>query len=215
MKQVRSDALGTVQRALGISGTGSPQTEFLDATLDQVIDVSDMVRRGRTLAGTEGIFRGVLRTVHAGSGTLSAIWTPYRQAVGALAPYPDVVGPDFDIWLLGASCRLNSGTGTIAAALFIQNVRQGFGIDDSGVAVSSNGNIPLAFWDTVDTALITFATTAGQMPFKRLAFRIPRIGQAAADVTVSFRSVASALATWDCDLFYGIFPVSLGQDGLG
>lgn len=211
MKRVDSDALGIVTKALGLTGRGAAITEFLDAQLDQTLDVLPLVRRGRTQAGTEGIFTGVLQNVHGAANSLTTSVNPYNIATGRIAPYPDPVPAQFDIWLLAAVVRQNSGTGTLSAVLDFQSNVQGWGVDDSGVAVVATLTQPLAFWDAVAVEGITFGLRNGARgPYARLGIRLPRFG----DPVLTFRSTSSAVATFSCQVVLGVFPVSLGQDGL-
>ena len=59
MKKIDSQALDVLQKALGLSGPGSPITELTDGVVDQVLEVGGVIRRSRTQAGTEGIHAAV------------------------------------------------------------------------------------------------------------------------------------------------------------
>lgn len=213
-KFVDSDALDVVNLSLGLDGTGSaPNTELLDGQLDQVLDVSSLVRRGRTIGSTTGVFRVVLRNVHAGAGTLATGWNPYdSDPVGAIEPWPVPVPKHFDVWVLGASVRFVSGSGTCEASVSMDSVLQAFGIDDSGNAIVQNLAFPIAWWNTLVTTNISFLRCSCDV-FRPIRIRVPSltatIGNGAALV---FGTVATALSTWDCQLLVGLFPIGLGQD---
>jgi len=214
MKRVDSQALVFANRALGISGTGpSGPTEFVDGTLDQVIDVASIVRRGRTFAGTSGVFTGLLQTVHAGAGTLGTAVNIYNVATGGIAPFPSPIPASFDVWLLSATTRFRSGTGTFEGVLEIDYPAssQGFGVDDSGVAVVGVNASVVAWWDAINLVNTTFGVLNGARgPYAHLGIRLPHHP----DTRLVFRSIASALATFDCQVILGVFPVALGQDGI-
>lgn len=208
MKAVDSDALGTVNLALGLSGQGAPLTEFMDGQVNQVLDVASMVRRGRTPAGLSGWYIGILQNVHSGAGTLSTSATPYAQTVGTRATWPNPLPAQFDAWLMGASVRRQSGSGTLTAALFldVDDSQVGFGVDDSGVAVTIHNSQGLVFWDSQLTENVTMGLKEDGQPYQRIGLRLPR------GATLTFTSTASALSTWKAQLILGLFPVGLGQD---
>lgn len=204
-----------MNKALGIAGSGDSQTELLDGTVDQVLDVGQIARRGGTLAGTEGIFRCILRNVHAGAGDIFSSWQPYLPGeTGLIAPYPTPVPDDLDVWLLGASVESVSGGGSlVGAALRLTQIQQGFGIDDSAAAVVSNSVFTVAWWNThIGILAPPFMATQSLQPFKPINLRIPRKG-AIASPFLSFGSQSDGINTFDCVMMMGLFPVALGQDG--
>lgn len=214
MKTVDSDALGVVNRALGITGAGAQVTEFMDGSVDQVLDVAALVRRGRTLAMTGGLFYGILRNIHPGAGTVSTSLEILNPGVDlVIDPFPGAVGRRFDLWLLGAAVHFFSGTGTMTAALFIDPpaTAQAFGVDSAGAFVTQNFAIPIAFWDTVVTQSFEFGLMEDGQPYKRLGMRVmPTTG----NVVLQFSTTASALASFDLQVMLGLFPVGLGQDAI-
>ena len=219
-KVIDSQALEPVNKALGLAGSGDSQTELTDGIVDQVLDVRSIVRRGRTVAGTEGVFRCVLQTTHAGSDQQAIGLNPYNpNATSApnvvVAPYPDPVPDSFEIWLLGASVVRLSGGGTLTAGLRLNNIQQGWGIDELGDAVVSSENVIVAFWNAIQaTTTQTFATTQVREPWKRLAMRIPRHGATPSGPLINFFSFVTAAAVIQCVMLIGVFPVALGQDAL-
>jgi len=213
MRRVNSDALGTVWKALGLTGQGAELTEMPDGILDQVVDVGPMIRRGRTQATTEGIYTPVLRNIHTDAESLSSSVTPY-DVPGAIAPYPSPMPQQFDVWLLGASVHLLSGAGTLSAFLTVNWVaaNQGWGIDDSAAPIGAvNIEKAVARWDAIATVTVGVGLQPDGNPWARLGVRLPR----AAATSIIFRSKSSVTATFDCQLMIGVFPVGMGQDGLG
>lgn len=213
MKQVDSDALGVVNRALGLSGRGDDKTELEDGILSQGVDVAPMIRRGRTLQPSEGIFYGILRNIHSGSGLLTSQIFPWAADDNAVAPYPRRVPVQFDLWLLYATAIRSSGAGTVSASLSMRmsGLSQGWGANNLGAIVESLENTPLLHW-TFNVALDdTFATLSSTtQPLQKIGLRMPRVGVP----SIIFASNASEAATWNCQVVMGLFPVSLGQDAI-
>ena len=210
-KKVDSDALGLVNRALGLSGAGAPLTEFLDGTIDQVLDVGALVRRGRTFLGTGGIYWGTLRCIHGGAGTLTSTIEPYIVATGGRAPYATPVPLGFDIWILAAQVDQVSGAGTFTGALFTTtNGLVGWGVDDMGAAIEVSNSVPLALFDSVVTESREFGINEAGNPFIKIGMRMPRPAGNASVLT--FSSTASDVATFDCYVLTGLFPIGMGQD---
>ena len=213
MKLIDSDALEIMNKALGITGRGAQETELTDGVVDQAIDVVPIVRRGRTLAGSEGIFTATIRNSHTGAATVTSPIEPYAvPTVGIIPPYPDPVPVQFDIWLLQASIRQVSGAGTLVATLSIRYPgQQGWGIRAGTVFVGVAQPHRLAFWDALISDGTNFGILAGsQQPSAFPRTRIPRGGA----TELIFASVSSETAAFDCQMTLGLFPVALGQDGL-
>ncbi len=209
MKRITSDALGQVNQSLGITGPGADPTELHDGEVFQILDVSASARRGRTMQGTGGIFTGMLRNVHTDAESLSTTIDPYAVGgVAGIAPFPEAVNATFDLWLLSAILRRNSGAGTLTAVLGLNYPFQGFGIDDSGVAVGGALLYPLCRWDTLiaEDALAIGLLTGSGVPEAKFGIRLPR------GVDISFFSTSSLTVTFTCQMVMGMFPVTLGQD---
>lgn len=216
-KLIDSQALGPLQKTLGLAGVGAGETELLDGVVDQVIDVGPIVRRGRTLAGTEGIFRAVLRNQHLDIQTLATSWQPYESStVGLVAPYPSPVPAGLDVWLLGATVERAAGAGSITDCnLQLTNVQLGFAQNDLGAAVTPTTVYHLAFWNSLNTTGSTpFALTETRLPYKTLNMRIPRKGAIASPFIV-FESTSTATVHVDVLMLIGVFPSALGQDVIG
>lgn len=219
-KQVTSDALVGVDRALGLpGGQASGATEFQDQQLDQVLDVFALARRGRTLAGTEGIMTVVLQNVHGAAGDLFTAWEPYNSdSTGVIAPYPSPFPRDMELWLLGAAVRRTAGAGDAdEVGLTLASVQQGFGIDDTGNQVISVDGLPLAFWNVQRAVPFggQWMQDTGGRVFAPIGIRIPPLGEGGVQsnfAQVVFLTHVSAAATYDCQILIGIFPAGMGQD---
>ena len=214
VKIIDSQALGDLNKSLGLTGKGAGETELLDGTVEQVIDIGATARRGGTLAGTQGIFRCVMRNIHAAAGDVFSSWQPYAAAdPGIIAPFPSPLPDTFDFWLLGASIERISGSGVLnGAVLRLTNVQQGFGIDSAAAAVVSTAVFHIAFWDSlVGTIDPPFGLTEGGQPYVNINMRIPRKG-AIASPFLSWGTDSDNTATYDLLLLCGVFPVGLGQD---
>ena len=213
-KIIDSQSLEPVNKALGIAGSGDSQTELLDGSLDQVLDVGPIARRGRTLAGTEGIFRIVLRNIHAAAGDISSSLQPYGIGeTGLNPPFPNPIPDSMDFWFIGASIQRFSGSGGLnLAAVRLTNVQQGFGIDSAGTAVVSTSVITLISWNSNEARLApAFGLQQSLNPFQSVNLRIPRKGAIASPFIV-FGTDAVDMSEWDLVMLCGLFPVSLGQD---
>ena len=209
-KKVDSDALGILNKSLGLTGAGSPITELADGIIDQIVDVVPAARRGLTQAATEGIYVAKLRNVHAAGDSRTATLVPFQPAAGtALPPYPSPMPARFDVWLLTATVTQVSGTGTLSGALFLNTPAQIVGLANDGAAgIFSH---PLAFWDAVTTENVEFGLLNGARgPLAKIGLRLPR----AITTQLIFASTSSATATFDCLAVLGVFPVALGQDVL-
>lgn len=210
-RRIEGDALTSLGRALGLTGSGVSVTELQDATLEQVIDVQPIVRRSRTLAGTEGIITGSLVAIHAGAGTILVFLNPYAVAAADIvAPYPTPLPVEFELWLLAASVVRASGTGTFNGTLEIATNLSGFGRDSTGAA-TAGGPIIVASWGSaVSRGNQTIGLVDGGGSMAPIGLRLPRMG--GFGQLLMFRSTASALATFACNMQLGVFPIALGQD---
>lgn len=210
-QRVAGPALDKVREQLGATGRGDPATRLLDEEVVQTFDVVHSARRGGTQAGTSGLYYPVMRNVHAGSGTIAHPLDFYANEIGIIPPWPAPVPDELDVWLLAATIRQVSGTGTFTGAILMdyRQQSQGFGVDDSGAAIVASDFRVLAFWDSLITQTREFGLRDGANPRAVLGIRLPRFGTA-----LTFTSTASALATFDLQLDLGLFPVGLGQDAL-
>jgi len=214
LKKIDSQALGILNKSLGLTGSGSPLTELTDGVVDQSIDIAPIVRRSSTPAQTGGIFTGQFANIHPGGDTQVSLIFPYAAAVDLIfPPYLTPMPEQFDIWVLSAAMR-GTGGSTLSAGLFVVTggAQQGWGVNSLGALLTANANMCLAFWDAVrvvGTITIGIAGGAGRAT-ERIGFRLPRSRL----TQLQFRSTASAATTFTCDIVLGVFPVALGQDGL-
>ena len=214
-KRIDSDALGVLNRSLGLTGAGSQITELADGVVDQVIEVGQLARRGRTLADVQGIFTPTLRNTHTDAESIGNAINPYEVGGAlAVAPYPSPVPAQFDLWLIGASVRIASGTaGGMADAtlsLTVGTFSQGFGRTDAGALVLVSNQIRLAWWDATVSDGTAFGTLGGgQGAHQRIGLRLPRGGGGS---VLTFKSVSTVTVEVDCQLIIGMFPIALGQD---
>lgn len=216
MKTIDSDALVDLTKALGLTGRGAAITELVDGTVEQTLSVNEIVRRGRTFGLTQGIFTAALQNVHTDSETLVTRVEPYDgPAAGVIAPWVTPIPRGFDIWLLGAVVFRVSGTLAIEGVLALQTFVQGWGIDDSGVAVATTRDQPLAYWDAIETGVGGFAMgilNGTNGTYAKIGLRLPR--SELGNTNISFHSTSAATATFLCQVTLGLFPTALGQDGL-
>ena len=216
MKKIDLDALNVLTKALGLTGRGAPVTELTDGLVDQALDMVPVIRRGRTLAGGTGIFYAILETSHVAAETVVTSIDPYKvPATGLIAPYPSPMPAQFDIWLLQASIIRAGGTGTMNALLTYtySAANQGWGVNNGGAAVVATPPVALAHWDalaTVGTSVFGVLAGTEQPTGEFDPFRLPRGVDGPLTVTV----VSSAAATFHCHMVLGVFPISLGQDGV-
>jgi len=215
VQRIDSQALGILTAALGLSGDGAQVTELNDATVEQALEIGPIVRRSRTLAGSEGLFVGFMENVHgAGGGQQSSI-TPYDfAAANAHAPYPSRVPASLEIWLLGASMEQSAGAlTTINGNLYASGHLQSFGVDQLGADVTQLGFLNLVHFNLV-TEDLGFTTLVGSLgtdgpAFQPIGIRLPRQG----NPTLIWSTNAGAASTFSLSIYMGLFPVALGQDG--
>ena len=217
MKKIDSDALGELTKALGLTGAGSPLTELADGVVDQALDVVPIIRRGRTIGQSQGLFTGSLQNFHTDAETVTNNIDPYAPGTTfAVPPFPAVVPAQFDVWLLNCTVRRQSGTGTLSAALFFQAPaqNQAWGRDDGGGTNVQQDMQALAFWDSVITLNTTFGVfAAAHGPLVPIGIRLPR-GTSASTGLLRFVSTSSATSVYNLSINFGLFPVTLGQDGV-
>jgi len=215
MKKMNSDALGILNKSLGLTGAGSRITELADGIVDQSIDIVPAVRRGRTLAKSGGIFTATLRNIHVGGTDELSQAFPYEVVPADVRPpYPSPMPAQFDIWLLGCSVTQISGTSTLSGALLIlyPTAQIGWGEDSAGAPIVADALIPVAFWDSIRFAgaiALGMSAGSGQL-YRAINLRLPR----STNLQLQFRTRSNATSTYDCDMILGVFPVALGQDGV-
>lgn len=216
MRRIDSDALGILTKSLGLSGAGSPITELSDGIVDQALDVVPIIRRGRTVAGSAGVYAAIMSNTHAGADTQLSTVNVYDVAAGATSIWPVPIPEQFDVWVLACAMRRESGGGTITSLFSIQFPArtQGWGVDQAAAAVTQVDPVGIASWNgLIVTSTVDGNLTGGRGPYKQLGIRIPR-GTGASTGTLRWSTVSSAAAVFNLNLFLGLFPVALGQDGI-
>ncbi len=206
MIEVDSQALQKVSKVLQLSRGGSQLTEFQDELLQQVLDIAPIARRGLTLASTEGIHGANIINVHPGADTQSTTVDPWNLAGSANPPFPNAIPTFFDLWLLRGSAFTSAGAGNFTSAdltVLIPAANGAFG------ALGATG-MRLASWAdelSIQGGQLSTNAEGDGIPL-RFGMRLPR------NATIRFRSTSTAAATYRFDMFLGLFPSSLGQDGL-
>jgi len=214
VKRIDSDALGFFTKALGLGGSGSPQTELNDGIVDQSLDVVPLIRRGRTLAQSDGLFTAIISNIHTDAETITTSINPFAPGALAIPPFPGVIPPLFDLWLLSTTLRRQSGGGTLIATLSWQPGarNQAWGVNDSGTQVVQQDRQAIAYWDSVNGANLIFGFQANVQILHKIGMRLAR-GTAAFPGALTFSSVSSLTSTYNASINFGLFPVTLGQDG--
>ena len=209
MKKVNSQNLSAVDAMLGITGVGSQQTELDDGNLQQMIDVVPAARRGGTLGPTGGLFYGLMQNVHTDAESLTTTVFPFNMTTGLLAAYPSPLQPQFDLWIIAAGIRLESGGGTYISQLNYDQTAlvQGWGLDDSGAAVTGISRVCLGVWDEL---LAGPGATIGLLEngdsLLKIGLRMSR------QSSLRFAGTSSLTITMNCDVLFGLFPAATGQD---
>jgi len=221
---ITSQALDQILRTLRVSGAQgqASSTQFADGVLDQVLDVSALVRRGLTLSPASGLYVGVIEATHPGADAQSESVDPYNPGTfvvnvsdGAVtgSGYPAIVNPNqFDVWLFGATVQ-----STIMAEGILQmswpttsvGWQAGGDNDNPGAPL-----IPVAAWDGIEAintrtwgySEIATADNLGSI-YKRIGLRVPN------GTIFRFDTTSTGAGNTFCRLNLGLFPAGLGQDG--
>jgi len=213
MKHLEGNVLDFLSASLGQGRGGALSTELDDGNLQLIFESNAIARRSRAPGARGGIFYGILRNVHTDAETLQTTVNPFTVKTGAIEPYPSLSDTDFDsdlfdMWVIQAAVRQISGGGDMTAALFATypSRTQGWGVDDSGVAVVNSLQMGLAFWDNVVTQSAVMGLQGAAFPLASPQFRLP------AESSLAFSSTSTLTSTYDCQVLLGIFPIALGQD---
>lgn len=214
--EVNSSALTLLNRALGISGQLSAQTELDDGVVVQIVDVGDVARRSISPGG--GLFWGLIRTIHGiGATDRGALVDPYNPQLAAGGsvserPYPVLVSSAFDCYILGAQVSLSTQANFVDChlQLNVPQTNMGWGIlDNAGTESAANTNavVFLADWPTPDGSTQgSFAKTGTGQVWVPMRHRIRR------GSTLEFLSQASNAIQYSCHMLLALQPVCLGQD---
>ena len=208
MVEVDSTALHQVARALGVRGLND-NAVFQDEQLQQVVDVGPLIRRGMTLAGSEGIYIGVFQNDHAAAGVLTSTVDPY--AVAGTAGWPNPIPDNLEVWVLQCSALLVTagdagvfGDGQFDAQWPAARVAWG---------TPANRAMPLALYDaevSLGSLGVSLAEIGSGEITKRLGIRIPR------GVTLRWTTESTGVGTPEYRLLalVGLFPIGMGQDAM-
>lgn len=224
MRSVDTDALRAVAPALGL---GNPVTATEDVVLDddvlqQSLDVSRLVRRGRSPGQSTGLFTVRALTSNTGGGTID--FDPYRNtstAVPAFGDWPPVPFlAEHDVWLMGVSGALQAGlvADFVAAAIMVEYSAEVMGRTIPGPGsgpplAQTVTRFPVAFYDDTLTLVtriwLTLDPTSSVPRLLELPVRIRPGGFLRFDIAPS----AGASIDVELQAILGLFPRGLGQDG--
>lgn len=202
MRLIDSQALDKVSKALGVAA--SPQLPYLDdGVLQQVLDVTGLVRRARALGAAGGVFAGSIDTVHAAADTVNTTVDPY-QLTSPGAGYPSPVPDGYDVWLLDAQVAV-----TIGACDDNPGPRLSILYPSASRFLGGAGNVTVP-WRLFSTevptsAVVAYLRTADGFTQKGPT-RIPRGAQ------LVFGSTSLAATTVFGILTLGLWPEALGAE---
>lgn len=211
-KSIDSDALGLINRILGLGGGGESDTDLEDQTLVQVLDVAAAVRRSLAGGVREGWFTGVMDNIHAAAGAVVTTVNPYTTSdVPTGGSWPQPVPKGLDIWVLGAALVVTGAGGGLDGGMLNLDplpAQQGWGRDSAGAAVVGSGEFPIVRWTGIDSSVapVPVGITGDGSVFVKTLVRIARGTQ------LLFRTDATAADTFRCTVLLGLFPEALGQD---
>lgn len=212
MREIDTNALTRVARVLGV---GNPATavspvDFDDGVLQQVLEVSAMIRRARAPLG-DGLFAAQIENVHAGAGAETTQRDPYDLAVATGAGWPDPVPADFDVWVLGAiasaATGVQSGSNASRFSITYPGTQVAFG------STSTIDQLIKAWLSEVPigAGAVSFLGGAGDgnPAYEGPAWRVPR------GALLTFQSSAGGAGSIFLQMVLGLFPSNLGYDGRG
>jgi len=202
---------------MGLAGSqaGSNGTTLEDDSVTQVLDTRDTIRRSLSLAGSEGIYFGILTNEHAAAGSIVGnVINPYAAGGNAFPGYPSPLPRGLDAYLIGSVCARAAGAGALDGAqlyMEFQAVTLAFNRNDDGTAgTAALGNMLLARWTGLDTSItggIDPAVNDATRAYQSHNVRIKRGSRLRFDSDVS-----GAAADIECMMMLAILPTTLGQD---
>lgn len=219
MRDVDSQVLGSVARTLGLAGAGAPVTVFEDGILQQVLDVSALVRRGGTISSSTGIYSARLTNIHVGTDTIVTDLCPARPALNSAsvaflsADWPTPVPRSLDVWLLSAFATTAAGSGDLeGGALQLLYGADQMAMGSSRIAT----NIFLQLYEVeVDIGTIvtflSFDSAASPPSLLPIRLRPPGV-DGNPFIRFTTQKTGGGAATYQLDLLLGLFPAGLGQD---
>jgi len=209
MMKFDGPALESIREALGLTGVGAQITEFPDGVCDQVLDVAPFIRRGRTFAGSSGLFGGRITNTHAGAGALLTTVDPYAVTAPG-SGYPSPVPPGYDVWLLSswASAVIGVQSATLASRLTISHPATNLAFGSAG---GVGQLVRLFLGESAISATLAFLReSAGSVQpstYPVAGWRIPR------GSTIVWATNAAIAGDLIVELLIGLFPAGMGQDG--
>ena len=210
MALITGDQLKAVAKIFGLRASQTGAFTDIDTEhVQQVLEISGIVRSSASIGPVSGWFLGVLENAHAGAGALVTAINPYNPGVAySTQMFPSLVPDGWDIWCHGASMRRSAGTGSLTTGfLAVNGDPQGWGKDNSGGAVTSTPESVVCHWNSVDPAIPAPGLTDAGDPYVSVRMRIPR------NSDFEYRTTAAgASATFRVAIVLGLFPAGIGQD---
>ena len=212
MQEVDSQVLQDVSKILRLSTVGSQITDFDDGVLQQVLDVSKLVRRGGVLAQSQGLFSFEIVNEHAGASTIRTLVNP--RSPGAViqgAGYPAQVPLTLDPWVVAVGIRCAAAdaakVGDCVFAYGMIDDQMGFGPAASAI------DIPMLHWDEMKSfgTLDCFGRNSTTDEFPKLTGPV-RFSDRSRLVCIS---VSSDIVDVEFEGIMALLPAGLGQDAIG
>lgn len=212
MREIDTDALQAVAAALGVGNpiTATGEAIFDDANLQQVLDVSDLIARGRVKPFDVGLGVYTLQTDHAGAGQQTDSTSVFNTNLSQyFAPWPaeDIIAGKFDLWYVGHSA-VSTGTQSLLTAAALNMTFNN--MPGLYTAVQTPGSItfkPIGYY-TLENPFGYMMGPSAIPVFTDRPFRIARSGSP--DTTFSWTSTATgAGAQYRCDIHVAITPAGL------
>jgi len=213
MPIIKNAILLPIQRLIGIAPAPTETVVDTSSVSLTMPILPDMARRSLSSQPTGGFFIGVLENVHSAADDENSTIDPYNPGPDVFAPYPALVDPGFDVWILKVGGERIAGAGTLDVGLLsLVNLIHtlGWGRDDAQDPVPLVPNVTLARFDAIDevvgAAIEPFITEQGETAVD-VSMRIPRGSR------LRFHSTAgTASATFNMWFIVGLFPGGMGQD---
>jgi hypothetical protein len=214
MRLLKSQALGILNKAIGLSGGSGVggETQLDDDNVSQVLATNDIIRRSLTLAGSDGIFLAITQNTHgAGSSTQTSQIEVNRPQGLAHAPYPAIIPDGLEVWVLGVCGFLVSGTSSnftdCTCHIQMPSVSQGMSSNQSGAQLGAvSTNLPIAFFDNIQAGSFDAAQLEDGGIYYPIKIRVRR------GSVIQFRSNATNAVVVQMNWLCGLFPIGLGQD---
>lgn len=203
-----SGALQTLNKVLGATG-GTQHTHIDSANLQLSLNANPFVRRGRTLAGSEGLFTFAFVNVHAGGDSVSLNVNPYAVTTPQNG-FPTPIHEGLEVWvcnLFATATAANLQDVALPSWLGLVHTANKTAFGTAAVATQ-----PLRMFGTQASTsgglrhLLEQATLQATTPF--IPQRVPR------GSTLTWFSSATAATAGNliCRVTMGVFPGGLGQD---